>query len=201
MKVLDRRELLTGGLKAGVGLVLLNQVSEIVRPVWAATTNYHAAAAGFETAYQRLDEFIARHMNETGAPGMTLALADRKGLLRTSQYGFADVKAGLKVQPETLFEIGSISKSFVAIAILQLADEGKLDLSKPVKDYLPWLKVESSYAPFTTHHLLSHTAGLSGVPLLMRVATTTLRVGFEPGNEVVVLKYRLRAAGFFVRGD
>lgn len=183
MTVLNRRELITGGLKAGVGLVLLDQVSEIVRPVWAESANYHSAAAGFQAAYKRLDEFIARHMNETGAPGMTLALANRERLLRTSQYGFADVKAGIRVQPETLFEIGSISKSFVAIAVLQLADEGKLDLNKPVKNYLPWLKVDSSYAPFTTHHLLSHTGGLSGVPLLMRVATTTLRVGFEPGTK------------------
>ncbi len=155
----------------------------MVRPVLAASTNYRSGTDHFEAAYQRLDEFIARHMNETGAPGMTLALADRKGLLRASQYGFADVKAKIKVQPETLFEIGSISKSFVAVVILQLADEGKLDLNKPVKDYLPWLKVDSSYAPFTTHHLLSHTAGLSGVPLLMRMATTTLRVGFEPGTK------------------
>jgi D-alanyl-D-alanine carboxypeptidase len=183
LTVLNRRELITGGLKAGVGVVLLDQLSEIVRPVWAASTNYHLAADRFQAAYQRLDEFIARHMNEVDAPGMTLALADRNGVLRTSQYGFADLKAGIKVQPETLFEIGSISKSFVAIAILQLADEGKLDLNKPVKDYLPWLKVDSSYAPFTTHHLLSHTAGLSGVPLLMRVAATTLRVGFEPGTK------------------
>ena len=180
VRVLNRRELITGGLKAGIGLVLL---SDMVRPVWAASTNYQPAADHFQAAYQRLDEFIARHMNETGAPGMTLALADRNGLLRSSQYGFADVKAGMKVQPETLFEIGSISKSFVAIAILQLVDEGKLDLNEPVKDYLPWLKVDSAYAPFTTHHLLSHTAGLSAVPLLMRVATTTLRVGFEPGTK------------------
>ncbi|HEX9545335.1 MAG TPA: serine hydrolase domain-containing protein [Pyrinomonadaceae bacterium] len=149
----------------------------------AASTIYRPAGDRFQTAYQRLDEFIARHMNDVGAPGMTLALADRQGLLRTSQYGFADLKAGMKVQPETLFEIGSISKSFVVVAILQLADEGKLDLNKPVKDYLPWLKVDSGYAPFTTHHLLSHSAGLSGVPLLMRVAATTLRVGFEPGTK------------------
>ena len=181
--LINRRELITGGLKAGVGLVLLDHFSGIARPVFAASTTFPHAADRFQAAYQRLDEFIARHMNEVGAPGMTLALADREGLLRTSQYGFADVKAGVKVQPETLFEIGSISKSFVAIAVLQLADEGKLDLNKPVKNYLPWLKVDSSYAPFTTHHLLSHTAGLSGVPLLMRVAATTLRVGFEPGTK------------------
>jgi D-alanyl-D-alanine carboxypeptidase len=180
---MNRRQLITGGLKAGVSLVLLDQFSGIVRPVWAASTNYRPAADRFQAAYLRLDEFIARHMNEVGAPGMTLALADRNGLLRASQYGFADLKAGIKVQPDTLFEIGSISKSFVAIAVLQLADEGKLDLNKPVKDYLSWLKVDSSYASFTTHHLLSHTAGLSGVPLLMRVATTTLRVGFEPGTK------------------
>ncbi|MEP6741592.1 MAG: serine hydrolase domain-containing protein [bacterium] len=181
--IINRRQLITGGLKAGLGLVLLNQFSAVVRPVWSASKTYEPADERFKTAYKRLDEFIARHMNEVDAPGMTLALADRNGLLRTSQYGFADVKAGIKVQPETLFEIGSISKSFVAVAILQLADEDKLDLNKPVKDYLPWLKVESSYAPFTTHHLLSHTAGLSSVPLLMRVATSTLRVGFEPGTK------------------
>ena len=175
--------MITGGLKAGVALVLLDHFSGIARPVFAASTTYPHVADRFQAAYQRLDEFVARHMNEVGAPGMTVALADRTGLLRASQYGFADLKAGIKVQPDTLFEIGSISKSFVAIAILQLADEGKLDLNKPVKDYLPWLKVDSGYAPFTTHHLLSHSAGLSGVPLLMRVAATTLRVGFEPGTK------------------
>ncbi|MFN2499916.1 MAG: serine hydrolase domain-containing protein [Pyrinomonadaceae bacterium] len=181
--IVTRRQLLAGGLKAGMGLVILHQLPGL-RPVLGASENFQITPANrFQAAYARLDEFIVRHMNETGAPGMTLALADRNGLLRTSQYGFADVKAGIKVQPQTLFEIGSISKSFVAIAVLQLADEGKLDLNKPVKDYLPWLKVESSYAPFSTHHLLSHTAGLSGVPLLMRVAPTTLRVGFEPGTK------------------
>ena len=129
---------------------------------------------------------------------MTVALADRKGLLRSSQYGFADVKAGLKVAPQTLFEIGSISKSFVAIAILQLAEEGKLDLNKPVTNYLPWLKIESKYAPFTTHHLLSHTSGLSGVPLLNRVAGTTLRVGFEPGSRWVYSNIGYALLGFLI---
>lgn len=181
--LLNRRRLLSTGLKAGAGLVLLHRLPGATRSVVVASITSQPANDRFQAAYTLLDQFVARHMNETGAPGMTLALADSDRLLRTSQYGFADVKAGIKVQPETLFEIGSVSKSFVAIAILQLADEGKLDLNKPVKEYLPWLKVDSTYAPFTTHHLLSHTSGLSGVPLLMRVATTTLRVGFEPGTK------------------
>ncbi len=180
--LLNRRQVIAGGLKAGAGLLITNQLLAVTRPVFASAKIYQPPDSRYQAAYRRLDQFIARHMNEIGAPGMTLALTDRNGLLRSSEYGFADLKAGIKVRPDTLFEIGSISKSFVAIALLQLADEGKLDLNKPVKEYLPWLKVESNYAPFTTHHLLSHTAGLSGVPLLMRVATESLRVGSAPGT-------------------
>jgi CubicO group peptidase (beta-lactamase class C family) len=181
-RTISRRALLSTGIKGSIGLVVLKDLA-FARPVIA--TSYGPDRPDFQPALQRLDEYIARHMNENGAPGITVALADRKGLIRTTQYGFADLKARTPVKPDTLFEIGSISKSFVAIAVVQLSEEGKLDLQKPVKDYLPWLKVDSSYAPFTTHHLLSHTSGLSAVPLLMRVAPTPLRTGFEPGTRFV----------------
>jgi D-alanyl-D-alanine carboxypeptidase len=179
--MISRRALLRNGFNAGVGLVVFSQFPGRGRPIQAASADFQRNHERFQPAYKRLDAFIAQHMRDTGAPGMTVALADRNGLLRTSQYGFADLKAGIKVGPQTLFEIGSISKSFVALAILSLADEGKIDLHKPVIEYLPWLKIESKYAPFTTHHLLTHTAGLSAVPLLMRVAATTLTTGSEPG--------------------
>jgi CubicO group peptidase (beta-lactamase class C family) len=181
-QLISRRKMLGGAIRTSVGLVVLKDLAFNPQSVTAFSHAAQVTPDRFQAAYQRLDEYIARHMSEVGAPGMTLAMANRSGLLRTSQYGFADVKAGVRVSPETLFEIGSISKSFVAIAVLQLAEEGKLDLHKPVTTYLPWLKIESKYAPFTTHHLLSHTSGLSGVPLLMRVAATTLRAGFEPGS-------------------
>lgn len=191
---ITRRALLRNGIKAGAGIVLLRELTfDSLASVQGASQ-----AGRFQTAYQRLDEYIARHMNEFGVPGMTLALADRNGLLRSSQYGFADLKDGIKVGPQTLFEIGSVSKSFVVIAILQLAEEGKLDLNKPVTDYLPWLKIESKYAPFTTHHLLSHTSGLSGMPLLNRVAATTLRVGFEPGTRWVYSNLGYDLLGFLL---
>ena len=184
MKMMNRRQLISRGLMAGTGLVVFSQLDGLARPMFAAT-RFQRDNARFAAAYQRLDEYIARHMAEVGVPGMTLALVDRNGLLRSSQYGFADVKAGIKVSPQTLFEIGSISKSFVAMAVLQLAEEGKLDLNKPVTNYLPWLKIESKFSPFTTHHLLSHTSGLSGVPLLLRTVGTTLGVSYEPGTNWV----------------
>lgn len=196
-KYISRRELLKTGIQAGLGTVVLSNLPGIRRPVYAAT-NFQKPNERFQPAFQRLDEFIARHMNEHCAPGMTLAISDRDGLLRSSQYGFADLKAGLKVTPQTLFEIGSISKSFVGIALVQLADEGKLDLHKPVKEYLPWLKVDSSYKPFTTHHLLSHTSGLAGVPLLTRVVATTLRTGFEPGTRFLYSNIGYVLLGFIL---
>ncbi|HEY3579364.1 MAG TPA: serine hydrolase domain-containing protein, partial [Pyrinomonadaceae bacterium] len=129
--------------------------------------NLLGQSAAVQPLFARLDNYIARHMREVGAPGMTLALANRDGLIRVSTYGFADTKENARVVPETMFEIGSISKSFVALALLQLRDEGKLDLNKPVVEYLPWLKISSKFEPVTTHHLLSHTAGLPGAPLLL----------------------------------
>jgi len=184
-QLITRRKILSGAIKAGVGLTALNGLAVNARSIIAFSQTPQATLDRYSAAYQRLDQYIAHHMAEMGLPGMTLALADRKGLLRSSEYGFADVKAGIKVAPQTLFEIGSISKSFVAIVVLQLAEEGKLDLHQPVTNYLPWLKIESKYSPFTTHHLLSHTSGLSGVPLLLRGAGTNLGVSFEPGTKWV----------------
>jgi D-alanyl-D-alanine carboxypeptidase len=197
-QLITRRKMLGGAIRTSVGLVVFKELAFNPRSVIAFSPAAQATPDRFQAAYQRLDEYIARHMSEVGAPGMTLALANRNGLLRTSQYGFADVKAGVRVSPETLFEIGSISKSFVAMAVLQLAEEGKLDLHKPVTSYLPWLKIESKYAPFTTHHLLSHTSGLSGVPLLMRVAATALRAGFEPGSRWVYSNIGYVLLGFLL---
>src|SRR5262245_16790183 len=97
--------------------------------------NLLSQSAAVQPLFARLDEYIARDMRETGAPGLTLALANRDGLIRVSTYGFADTKAKARVEPETMFEIGSISKSFVSLALLQLRDEGKLDLNKPVVEY------------------------------------------------------------------
>jgi CubicO group peptidase (beta-lactamase class C family) len=63
---------------------------------------------------------------------------------------------------ETLFEIGSIGKSFTACCVLQLVEEGRVDLHAPVTTYLPWFDVRSRFEdPITVHHLLSHTAGIT----------------------------------------
>lgn len=182
---ISRRTILSGALKAGAGLAVLNQLNLGTLAAFAMTPAKAARAddARFQPAFARLDEFIAAHLADVGAPGLTLALATGAGLLRTSGYGFADMKTGTKVQPSTLFEIGSISKSFVSLALMQMREEGKYDPTKPITAYLPWLKIESKFAPITGHHLLSHTAGLpGGVTLGLMGLDQPLWTGYAPGE-------------------
>ena len=151
-----------------------------------------------QPVFARLDEFIARHMRETGAPGMTLALANRDGLIRASTYGYADTKAGLRVVPETMFEIGSVSKSFVGLRLMQLRDEGKLDVNKPIVEYLPWIKINSKFEAITTHHILSHTGGLPGAPLLLDALLSELWTAYAPGKRFLYSNTGYNILGFLI---
>lgn len=113
-----------------------------------------------EQAWQRLDAYVAQMMRDSRTPGLALALTTREGTVAVRTYGWADIKAAVPVTPDTLFQIGSISKSFTAIALLQLAEEGRLRLEAPLSEYWPWFSVRSEHPPFTVHHLLRHTSGL-----------------------------------------
>lgn len=132
--------------------------------------------------FARLDEFVAQYMREMYSPGMTLVLADRNGVRRVANYGFGDLEHRAPVGADELFEIGSISKSCLALCLLQLHDEGKLDLHKPVVEYVPWFRIDSAFAPITTHHLLTHGSGLPGnTPVLPSDPTTRHRAAYAPG--------------------
>jgi D-alanyl-D-alanine carboxypeptidase len=138
-----------------------------------------AAAEPATGAIQSIDAFVDRHIRERGAPGLILGLADRDGVLAARTYGHRDVKTGQRVGADDLFEIGSITKSFIAISLLQLREAGKLDLDRPIREYLPWLRIESSYAPITVHHLLTHTSGL---PNALSMPGVPLWTGHAPGE-------------------
>lgn len=114
----------------------------------------------FQQAFEAIDQAVRRSTDEHRTPGLALAVTSREKVLFERTYGFADLKLRTPVAPDTLFQIGSISKSFTAIALLQLADAERLDLQRPVAAHLPWFGVRSDHQPITAHHLLSHTAGI-----------------------------------------
>jgi CubicO group peptidase (beta-lactamase class C family) len=186
---ISRRQFISSSAKSAVAVTLLHSF---------VPARVLAQAAAVQPVFTRLDEFITRHMRETGAPGMTLALANRDGLIRVSTYGYADMKAGARVVPETMFEIGSISKSFVGLTLMQLRDEGKLDLNKPIVEYLPWLKINSKFAAITTHHILSHSAGLPGAPLLLDALLSELWTAYEPGKRFLYSNTGYNILGFLI---
>ena len=130
----------------------------------------------------KLDAFTAAYMQAMNAPGMTQALTDTKATIRTAGYGFAHVDLKAPVTPEQLFQIGSITKSFTALIMLQLRDEGKVDLHRPVIEYLPWLPVVMPYGPITAHHLLTHSSGLPDASAIFQSDPAARHVqGFAPG--------------------
>lgn len=126
------------------------------------TVGAYLREAAIEKALEQIDHFVAGAMEQAAFPGIALAITDRDGLLASRNYGHADLGSLRPVTDETLFEFGSIGKSFTAICFLQLAAEGLVDLHAPVTTYLPWFSVQGEHEPITIHHLLTHTSGLIG---------------------------------------
>ena len=132
---------------------------------------------------QALDQFIESYMKAMDSPGLTLGTANRAGTVRVASFGFSDPGLKQPVEPNMLFHIGSITKSFVALVCLQLHEEGKLDLHKPVLDYLPWLPIVTTYGPVSAHDLLTHTSGLPNpISLIPSDPATRHRQAWKPGE-------------------
>lgn len=143
-----------------------------------------------------LDSYIAGYMTAMNAPGMTLGLTDSSKTLRATGYGFADVDKRIAVNEGHLFQIGSITKSFVALVLLQMHDEGKLHLQAPLLDYLPELPIDARFGPITIHHLLTHTSGLpDNLGVFLGDGDARLVQGFKPGEH-----FHYCNAGFSILG-
>jgi D-alanyl-D-alanine carboxypeptidase len=93
-------------------------------------------------------------------PGIVIGITDRKGLQTVIVHGYADLKKRAPLTRDSLFPIGSISKSFTAVMLMELKDEGRFDPQAPIREYLPGFALKSRFRPVTGRDLLSHTSGL-----------------------------------------
>ena len=82
-----------------------------------------------ESALPRLNEFIERQTPTLNAPGIAIGLTHREHIVHVGVYGLANREAEQPVTAETLFQIGSISKSFTSIVLLQLPEQGLFDIN------------------------------------------------------------------------
>jgi CubicO group peptidase (beta-lactamase class C family) len=116
-----------------------------------------------QSDFDELREVVQAEVGRTRVPGFAL------GLLRddeefTAGFGVTNLQHPLPVDADTLFQIGSITKTFTATAAMRLVDQGRLDLDAPVRQYLPDLRLldGDAQACVTPRHLLTHTAGWIG---------------------------------------
>lgn len=111
---------------------------------------------------EKIEAFVQRQMAIWKIPGISLVIVKGDQTVYQKGFGFADLEKKEPITATTLFELGSASKSFTGLAILQLEDKGMLKLTDPVDKYIPWLKMkfQGKEIPVTIGNMLYHTSGL-----------------------------------------
>jgi len=104
------------------------------------------------------ESVLAAQVSNGNTPSLQYLFFDRDKIIYEFNEGSADLSNGMKADKDTVFPVFSVTKTFTAISILQLAGKGLVDLNYPVNRYLPELKMEQGT---TVKHLLTHTSGLS----------------------------------------
>jgi len=112
-----------------------------------------------EDVIRRFEEFVFNCMSKTYLPGMSVAIVKDRELVYSKGFGFRNKEYGFRATPNTLYGIGSVTKSFTALSIMQLVGEGKLCLDDPVDKYIP-LNLRVMGEPVRIWHLLTHSSGI-----------------------------------------
>lgn len=108
-----------------------------------------------------VDGLVGSLMKSNNSPSGTVAIMHRGELILSKGYGYQDVEQQVPVDPaKTLFRPGSVSKLFTWVSVMQLVEQGKLDLDVDVNDYLESFQIRDSFdQPITLRHIMTHTAG------------------------------------------
>ena len=152
-------------------------------------------------------------MRESSVPGAAVAVVRDGRVDHLAGYGCANIERGVRVDPRTtVFHVASVSKPFVALAALQLAERGVVDLHADVNRYLRGMQVPAGWGnPVTLHDLLTHTAGFEESivgyaartpadvrPLGEFLAAKLPRRGWPPGEVTAYSNYGYALAGYVV---
>ncbi len=155
------------------------KVSEILRRVTAAAsvttfflasvTTFLVASCGSKSSQPTYDAAIqegqtaVQELINQGASAVAIALVDDKRIIWSQRFGLADRDTGQMPTDSTMFGIGSVSKMFATIAVMQLVDRGVVDLDTPLVTYLPAFRMAAAgYENITVRMLLNHSSGFPG---------------------------------------
>lgn len=129
-----------------------------------------------EIMKKELDETLIKKCAENHIPGMALVVQRNGKSIYEKYYGYRNVAEKLPVTDDTIFGLASITKSLTSLAVMQLRDAGKLNVEDKVVDWLPMLKLpeEDFTRELEIHHLMSHTSGFPGLPLVHHARSTSI---------------------------
>jgi CubicO group peptidase (beta-lactamase class C family) len=105
-----------------------------------------------------IDDLIRSEMAARRIPGLSLAVIRNGTVVKAQGYGYANLEHKVPAKRETIYQSGSMGKQFTATAVMQLVEDGKVQLDKPIGSYLP--EAPPAWAKVTVRHLLNHTAGI-----------------------------------------
>lgn len=164
------------------------------------------------------EEAIARlideHRKAGDIPGLAVVIADGQTELYSGFFGYANVEGQIPVTGDTLFELGSNSKAFTALAIVKLFHEGLIHYSDPVDKYLPWLRMtyKGAETAITIEQLMHHTSGIpfhsikaipaSGASDALEQTVRTLqgqRLVHEPGSKYLYATINYDVLGLIIQ--
>lgn len=135
----------------------------------AAAPELQGAAMGSSDG---LDGFVEQQMAQTGIVGLAGAIILDREVVWMRGYGFADKQRGVPFTPDTIMNIGSISKTVTGAALMHAVQEGKLDLDTDVNEYLPFKVVNPNFPeePITLRQLATHTSSIVDRPAVYQGA-------------------------------
>jgi D-alanyl-D-alanine carboxypeptidase len=158
---------------------------------------------------ESIDQFIAEQMEQQHIPGLSLAVVREGSLVLARGYGQANLELAVPATRESVYEIGSITKQFTAVAVVMLVEEGKIGLDASITRYLEGLP--PAWEAVTVRHLLNHTSGIksyTSLPDFMRLTihpttreeivalVADLPFDFAPGS-----RYSYCNTGYFLLGS
>lgn len=134
----------------------------------------------FETRGAALRDFLRKIMETHSARGMAVAVIDCNDTVYQDFMGYRDAERKLPIDENTLFGLASVTKSFTALCMMQLAERGAIDLNAPVSSYVPEFH-NSFQKTVTPAHLLSHTGGYYPRPRAL-LSTLLKKLGINPSE-------------------
>ena len=155
---------------------------------------------------QKIQDYVKEHEKTTA--GMATAVFDKEGTIYQGNFGFMDKEKGLQTDDNSVFEWGSVTKLTVWVSVMQLWEEGKINLEEDIRTYLPegFLRNLRYDKPITMLNLMNHQSGFDEAPLYMQgdksLEDLLLQYqpiqSFEPGTTTAYSNYSTGLAAYIV---